>query len=199
MSAHSALQRIVAIIILLGGICVPVLASPVYTYGGDFDLPIPGNPKNSRGLMFDAIIEIPDHFTIYDLDVSINLTHSQAFDLQIFLISPSRKSVCLNMYNLDRYFEGEDYIYTIFDDEADIPIEMGEPPFTGRFKPMEPLSVFDGEDTYGLWRLRIYDAYYADTGSLNNFKIVIAAVIEPATVILLIVGIGFATLLRPRR
>jgi len=198
MSAHNTVQRIMAIIILLGGICVPAFANPVYTYGGDFDLPIPGNPKNSRGLMFDALIEIPDHFTIQDLDVSINLTHSQAFDLQIFLISPSRKSVCLNMYNLDRYFEGEDYIYTIFDDEAAVPIEMGEPPFTGRFKPMEPLSVFDGEDTYGLWRLRIYDAYYADTGSLNNFKIIVT-VIEPATAILLIIGIGFATLLRPRR
>jgi subtilisin-like proprotein convertase family protein len=198
MSAHSTFQRIVVIIILLGGICTSTFANPVYTYGGDFDLPIPGNPKNSRGLMFDAIIEIPDHFTIHDLDVGINLTHSQDFDLQIFLISPSRQSVCLNMYNLDRYFEGEDYTNTIFDDEAAVPIEMGEPPFTGRFKPMEPLSLFDGEDAYGLWRLRIYDAYYADTGSLNNFKIVIT-VIEPATAILLLVGIGFATLLRPRR
>jgi subtilisin-like proprotein convertase family protein len=108
--------------------------------------------------MYDAVIDIPEHFNISDLDVSINLTHSNVFDLQVFLVSPSGTVVCLNMYNPDEFFEGGDYINTIFDDEAGTPIGQGEPAFTGRFRPRDSLAAFDGQDAYGLWRLRIYDA-----------------------------------------
>jgi len=187
----------IAIVILTCGYSVSVFAGPVYTYSGEFNLRIPADPNSSKGLMYDAIVNIPEHFTIYDLDVSINLAHSQVFDLQIFLQSPAGTTMCLNMYNLDEYFAGEDYIDTIFDDEADIPIEMGVPQFTGRFRPKEPLAAFDGEDTYGLWRLQIHDKYHADTGSFKDFSIIVT-ILEPATAVLLIVGLGLATLLRPR-
>jgi subtilisin-like proprotein convertase family protein len=197
MSARGTLKWIVAIIILLGG-CVSVSANPVYTYSSDFDLRIPADPNSSKGFMYNAVIEISDHLTIGDLDVIIDIAHSNIFDLQIFLVSPSGTSVCLNMYNIDEFFAGEDYTDTIFDDEAEIPIEQAYPQFTGRFRPQESLSAFDGEDAYGFWQLQIYDAYYADTGSLNSFSIIIT-VIEPATAVLLIFGIGLATLLRPRR
>jgi len=188
----------IAIVILQWVCCTSVFAGPVYTYGGEFNLRIPADPNSSKGLMYDAIVNIPDHFTIYDLDVGIGLTHSNVFDLKIFLESPSGTKVCLNMYDVGEYFAGEDYIDTIFDDEADIPIEMAEPQFTGNFRPKEPLAAFDGEDTYGLWRLQIYDAYYADTGSLDNFNIIVT-ILEPATAVLLIFGVGLAMILRPRR
>jgi subtilisin-like proprotein convertase family protein len=187
----------IAIVILTCSCSVSVFAGPVYTYGGEFNLRIPADPNSSKGLMYDAIINISEHFTIYDLDVGISLTHSNIFDLKIFLESPSGTKVCLNMYDVGEYFNGEDYIDTIFDDEADIPIEMAEPQFTGNFRPKQLLSAFDGEDTYGLWRLQIYDAYYADTGSLDNFNIIVT-ILEPATAVLLIVGLGLATLFRPR-
>ncbi len=148
--------------------------------------------------MRDAVIEIPNHLTIKDLDIGIDISHSQVFDLQIFLESPSGTKVCLNMYDIDEYFQGEDYMNIIFDDEANIPIAEAGQQFIGRFKPKDPLSAFDGEDAFGLWRLQIYDAYYADTGSLNNFSIVVT-VIEPATAILLMAGVVLALFLRPRR
>jgi len=202
MNASYAVQCVVAIIAVATWFCFSAFAAPVYTYGGGFDLAIPGpddpDSQYGRGWMDDAVIEISDHFTIYDLDVVISLTHSKAFDLQIFLHSPAGTYTCLNMYDLDEYFDGEDYVATIFDDEADIPIELGQPPFTGRFTPESSLSVFDGEDTYGLWRLQIYDAYYADTGNLDSFQLMIT-VLEPATAVLFILGVALFTLLRPRR
>ncbi len=198
MSNTNIVQKIIAIFVLLGGCCVPAFAGLVYSYSGEFDLRIPADPNNSRGPMYDAVIEIPDHLTIYDLDIGINLTHSNVFDLQIFLESPSGTRVCLNMYDFEQYFEGEEYIDTVFDDEANVPIDEAESDFSGRFRPKDPLAAFDGEDAYGLWRLQIYDTYYADTGSLENFSIIIT-VIEPATAILLIFGVGLAMILRPRQ
>ncbi len=160
------------------------------TYDGQFNLRIPAEQNDSKGWMADAVIEIPDHFIIWDLDVGITLTHTKDFDLQIYLQGPDGTTLCLNMYDPSNdYFEGEDYTQTIFDDEAVIPIEQAQPPFTGRFRPEENyhLAVFDGQDTYGPWHLRIYDAFYADTGYLTRFQLTIT-VPEPTTMILLASG-----------
>lgn len=197
MDARRTLRWIV-VVVVLREFCCAALAGPFYTYGGEFNLRIPAEPNSSRGWMNDAVIEIPDHFIISDLNVSISLTHSNVCDLQIFLQSPSGTTVCLNRYNPDEFFKGTDYNDTIFDDQAHVSIEQAESQFTGRYKPRDSLSAFNGEDAYGLWRLRIYDAYYADTGSLNNFSIVVT-VIEPATAVILITGVGLAILLKPRR
>ncbi len=205
MDAHKTVERIVAIVLIVAGVSFPVFAGPVYIYGGQFDLPIPKpdsvDPGISKGWMADALIEITDHFIVSDLDIRINITHTKVFDLQLFLQNPAGTRLCLNMYNpFDEYFDGEDYIQTIFDDEAEVSIKEGEAPFTGLFRPIEPykLSDFDGEDTFGPWRLQIYDAFYADTGTLDSFELIITTP-EPATAILLLLGTGLIILLNPRR
>jgi len=220
MSARCSLQGIVIIFVIMRGFCLSAVASPVYTYtgqfnlensedpnssanpvhtyGGEFDLEIPADPDDSKGWMVDAVIEVPDNITIEDLDVGISLTHDNVSDLQIILESPSGTTAILNMYDLsEEYVEGEDYVDTIFDDEAETPIGEAEPPFPGRYQPQDPLSVFDGENAQGTWRLRIYDAHYADTGSLESVELMIT-ILEPATAVILIFGVAFATLLRPR-
>ncbi|HIJ54092.1 MAG TPA: hypothetical protein HPP66_13220 [Planctomycetes bacterium] len=205
MDARSAMQWIVAILVVVVGVSFPVFAGPVHIYGGDFNLPIPkldsSDPYISKGWMGDAVIEIPDHFTIHDLDVRISITHTNVFDLQIFLQSPAGSRLCLNMYNpFDEFFEAANYTQTIFDDEAETAIEQAEPPFTGCFRLIEPykLSEFDGEDAYGSWRLQIYDAWAWDTGTLDSFEFIITTP-EPATAILLILGASLVTLFKPRR
>jgi subtilisin-like proprotein convertase family protein len=177
------------------------LPNPVHIYSGDFNLRIPkpdiNDPCISKGWMADAVINVPDHFIITDLDVGINLTHTNVFDLQLSLQSPVGTRICLNMYNYDEFFIGANYTNTIFDDEAILSIKEGVAPFTGRFRPLEPykLSKFDGEEAYGLWRLQIYDAYWYDTGTFNRLELTITAP-EPATAILLTIGI---CLIRMRR
>ena len=204
MDARNAAQRIVAILVIAVVGTFPVFADSVYIYSGDFNLPIPAldEPESEygRGWMHNAIIEVGDYHIIHDIDVGINLTHTNVFDLQIFLQSPAGTQLYLNMYNLDEYFEGANYTNTIFDDEAGIPIEQSGPPFTGRFRPLDPyrLSAFDYENSFGLWRLQIYDAFYADTGTLNRFELAITTP-EPATAILLTLGTGLMTLFKPHR
>jgi len=193
-------QWIVAILALTMCLNFAAYAEPVYIYGGDFNLRIPADPQNSKGWMVDAIIDIPDHFLIYDLDVSISVTHSHVFDLQLYLQSPTGTRLCLNMYDLNEFFDGENYTQTIFDDEAELSIEQGQPPFIGRFRPESGtlLSVLDSQDTYGPWRLQIYDAYYADTGTLDRLELIIT-IPEPATALLLTLGVVLMHLRKSRR
>jgi subtilisin-like proprotein convertase family protein len=142
--------------------------------------------------MADAVINVPDHFIITDLDVGINLTHTNVFDLQLSLQGPVGTRICLNMYDYDEFFIGANYTNTIFDDEAMLSIKDGVAPFTGRFRPLEPykLSQFDGEDAFGSWRLQIYDAYWSDTGTFNHLELTITTP-EPATFFLLALGVLF--------
>jgi len=201
MDAQSCVQWIVAVLFGLGALSFPVFADEVYTYGGDFNLQIPADPDDSQGWMADAVIEIDSHFTISDIDVGVNLTHTNVFDLQISLQGPDGTSLCLNMYNpYNEFFQGADYSQTIFDDEAQIPISQAQPPFTGRFRPNNGslLEIFDGQDAYGPWQLRIYDAYYHDTGTLDSFELTVTTP-EPATVVLLVLGTGCVVLLPPRK
>lgn len=207
MNTRNSILNVVVILTLMMGWSPFVLAYPVYIYSSDFDLSIPSkdihDPHITKGWMDDALIEIPDHFTICDLDVRISLKHTKVFDLQIFLQSPAGTRRCLNMYNpYDEYFDGENYTQTIFDDEAQIPIGKARPPFTGRFRPraidpLNKLAAFDGQDTFGPWRLQIYDAYWWNTGNLESVELIIT-VPEPATAILFTLATALICLHKPR-
>jgi hypothetical protein len=161
---------------------------PVRIYGGKFDLPLL-DPIGPGSAMTEAAIEVPDHFVIADLDVRINITHTNVFDLQLFLQSPAGTKLCLNMYDFDEFFTGANYTDTIFDDEAILSIKDGDAPFTGRFRPEAGylLESFDGQDTYGSWRLQIYDMWPTDTGTLNSFELMITTP-EPASAIFFILA-----------
>jgi subtilisin-like proprotein convertase family protein len=201
MDARNIVQGIVAVLVVAGA-SFPVIAGPVYTYGGDFNLPIL-DPPGPGGLVTMAVIEIPDLFTISDLDVRINITHTNVFDLHLFVQGPDGTRICLNMYDLNEFFEGADYKQTIFDDEAEVPIEEGKPPFAGRFRPkaIDPLNrleVFAGKSVYGTWQLLIYDMWPANTGTLDSAELIITTP-EPATAMFLTLGSGFVILFKSRR
>ncbi len=196
MGARGTVQWIVAILMVsLCAAAVHAVDLPVYVYSADFDYRIPADPDTSKGFMADAHIDIPGHFTVCDLDVGINLTHSNVWDIEIILQSPAGTSLCLNMYSLDEYFVGEDYRDAVFDDEAEIAVEDARPPFTGSFKPRSPakLSLFDGEDAFGRWTLRVYDAHYYDTGTFEELELMITTP-EPASAVLLMLGAVLVTL-----
>jgi len=61
-----------------------------------------------------------------------------------------------------------------FDDEAvaDYGSFPCPPVNNGTYKPLSPLSAFDGENPNGIWTLVITDNYPEDGGSLNAWSIV---------------------------
>lgn len=199
MSARTRGTGLWVAAVVMGSCAAAVHADVVCTYSRPFDLRIPASAPATKGWMNDATIDIPSHLIITDLDVSVDLTHSKVFDLQLSLESPSGSTVLLNMYDpFTEYFNGEDYRGTTFDDEAITPIERGSPPFEGSYRPLESLSTFDGQDAYGTWRLSVYDAFYVDTGRFKEFTLIIT-VPEPATAAFLLLGLPLLGSALPRR
>jgi hypothetical protein len=198
MNASAQLISALVVTMFLGLADRPASAELVWFYGGSFDNAIPDDPETSKGWMNDAVVTVCEHHIVHDLNVSVSLTHTNVFDLQLTVVSPSGTRVVLNAYDpFTEYFEGADYTRTVFDDEAALRITDATPPFTGSFRPRSDgaLSVFDGEDAFGEWHLRIYDSAYADTGQLSAFGLTITTP-EPGTAMLLLIGWG---VLRSRR
>jgi subtilisin-like proprotein convertase family protein len=180
---RSYTYAVVQVVVWFGAWVPARAASTTYYYEQQFHLPIPAVVGATQGWMDDAVLSIPSHIAITDLDVTITLTHTCDFDLQIILQSPSGTGVLLNMYNpFTDYFVGANYDHTIFDDEAAISIHDGTAPFIGRFRPLDALSIFDGKDAYGSWRLRIRDSRYADTGELLTFGLYITTLPAPTAI-----------------
>ena len=195
MDTRNSAVIIFIIFVLVTGCPSTASAVPVYTYGGNFDLPIVDKPGRG-GVMTEAIIDIPDHYMIYDLDVRINITHTNVFDLQLFLKGPQGPRICLNYFDeLTEFDIYPNYTDTTFDDEAQLLIKEGAAPFTGRFKPRGPgkLEDFEGKDTSGEWQLQIYDMFDWDYGTLDSFELIVT-VPEPATALLLTLGVGLLRL-----
>ncbi len=130
----------------------------------DTPIPIPDSP----GGPITSTIAIAGAGTVTDVNVTINITHTYNGDLQIFLISPIGTRVELSTSNGG---SGENYINTVFDDEAATNITAGGAPFTGSFIPEQLLSTVDGENVAGNWQLEVRDAAGVDTGTLNSWSI----------------------------
>jgi subtilisin-like proprotein convertase family protein len=132
--------------------------------------------------MDDAVIDVLEHLNVTDLNVAIDIVHTNVFDLEMILKGPTGRQIYLNAYEPSDFLKAPNYSGTVFDDEAALAIEQGSAPFTGSFRPKRGnfLSTFDGTDAFGQWRLCINDLYYKDRGYLENFELRFT-IPEPAT------------------
>jgi subtilisin-like proprotein convertase family protein len=73
------------------------------------------------------------------------------------------------VYNLS---SGENFINTVLDDYALNTLNNSSYPFTGMYKPYNPLSVFIGSDLNGEWVLALEDNNGANNGLLKSWGLV---------------------------
>jgi subtilisin-like proprotein convertase family protein len=97
------------------------------------------------------------------------IAHSYAGDLTITLIAPNGQSVRLINANLGG--NGADFTNTVFDDSAATSITKGAPPFTGSYRPVEPLSSLDGAPLNGNWTLQVSDNAPGNIGEIDAWGI----------------------------
>jgi subtilisin-like proprotein convertase family protein len=184
---------------LIAAMIVSSSAASTVQFSKEFNLPIP-SPKDpdseyERGWMEDAVVEVESSLAVYDLDVHVCLTHSNFFDLQLLLQSPSGTVVMVNNWGNLALLNDGGRKSLIFDDEALLSIDKAVKPAEGPYRPVEPLSRFDGQNLAGRWTLRIYDGIYDDSGTLHSVQLVFT-VPEPATMGFF--GAGLILLLRKR-
>ncbi len=108
---------------------------------------------------------------ITDVEVTVDITHTNVADLDVFLTSPTGTIVELFT---DVGGSGNDFANTTLDDEAASPITGGAAPFTGVFRPEGALSDFLAESSIGTWTLTITDDTPGNTGTLNVWHVVIS-------------------------
>ena len=107
---------------------------------------------------------------VHQITVALDLTHSCTKDLSLTLLSPSGTAVLL--FDLDGYpVCSSDMESTVFADDAGTPIQNGSNPFQGTFRPMKPLSTFNGEDLSGTWSIAFQDSTVGDFGSVRSISI----------------------------
>lgn len=96
------------------------------------------------------------------------IMHTYDADLDIYLKAPDGTEIELST---DNGSSGDNYIGTIFDDEATALITAGTAPFTGTFKPEGLLSTFANKQSAGAWILRVYDDANTDTGHVKGWTL----------------------------
>jgi subtilisin-like proprotein convertase family protein len=98
-----------------------------------------------------------------------HITHTYDGDLTLYLIAPDGTTVKLVG---GKGGDGDDFVDTVFDDAAAAPIRSTTvAPFTGSFKPAQPLSALDGAPLAGTWRLRVVDGNFGDIGTLDAWGV----------------------------
>ena len=130
--------------------------------------PIPIPDDDNKGIT--STIFIPEYGTINDVNVHLTIMHPFTEDLTVELISPSQTRVQL-LYKVGE--DADNFINTILDDQADVFIRDGKPPYTGRYKPVFSLQPYNNEPLHGEWSLSVADNNNKDVGKLISWGMTI--------------------------
>ncbi|MFM1746211.1 MAG: hypothetical protein RLZZ630_2148 [Bacteroidota bacterium] len=118
-----------------------------------FDIPVSGLPA-----------QIDSGFGL--LSVCINIVHTYANDLDIWLVAPDSTYIELSTGNGG---SGQNFWSTCFADSVSTFISSASAPFTGTFRPEGPIYVANNhQNPNSTWQLLIRDTYpFADAGILT--------------------------------
>ncbi len=153
---------------------------------GTGNIPMTGSQSSSPGTAIPdnnptgvtVTMNVTENVSITDLDVNLNIPHTWVGDLIVTIKSPAGTLATI----VDRIgvpastfgCSGDNIIATL-DDEAATTVENecagSVPTISGSFIPNNPLSIFDGESTMGLWELTVSDNVGSDTGTINSWGI----------------------------
>ncbi|MCE1164782.1 MAG: T9SS type A sorting domain-containing protein [Bacteroidetes bacterium] len=100
--------------------------------------------------------------------VNMSLNHPNDGDLIIMLVNSGSGAITLSSRNGEG---GSNYINTTFDDNASLSVTQGSPPFSGPYKPQNPLSVLSNLPLTGNWILKVLDVAPGNQGTLTNWCI----------------------------
>lgn len=143
-----------------GLVCSPIVNST--------NVPVAISASGTPTVNSTLTIPVENNQTIDKLTVTLNITHTWISDLTVTLISPTGTQVQL--------FTGQcgnaDNAVATFDDNGiTLTCQGSTPAISGTLIPAQPLSNFIGQNSQGVWTLRVFDGFNADGGSINSWGI----------------------------
>ena len=127
---------------------------------------IPDN--NLTGTSNALAFTIPTGAILTGITVTVDITHSFDYDLDIFLIAPNAAGIELST---DNGGSNDNYHMTTFSDGALNSILVGSAPFDGFFRPEQALSLLMPGNAGGNWTLKVADDAALDTGTLDFWSL----------------------------
>lgn len=122
-----------------------------------------GTPTVTSTLTIPTI----NNVAIADINVTVNISHTYTSDLTVTLISPNNTQV-----NLVANQCGSNNNITATFDDAGIALVCGTTPaISGIVAPSQLLAAFNGENSEGIWSLRVVDNANADGGAINSWSL----------------------------
>lgn len=108
-------------------------------------------------------------YTVRDINVRLDtIIHTWDSDMSFSLLHNSMNVPLIT----NRGGSGDNFIGTVLNDSASVPISSGTAPFTGVFRPEQNLTLFNGLAVTGTWLLFMNDNATGDTGTLRAWCIV---------------------------
>ena len=144
---------------------IPFTYTPTSIVPASGALPDAGCNGNGVTVTFDVL----DNFTINDVNLGINITHTFRGDLDMNLSSPSVANVIL----LTDVGGNGDNLNVLFDSDAGVAVPAGNhvlaPDFVNVATPenANALDGFDGQNAFGNWSFFVCDDAGADLGTLT--------------------------------
>ena len=178
------------------------LGEDYFSFGRRINQPF--GPEDTKSWVCTEIF-VPVSGTVSNIDLALNMKHTSFCDLQIYIDSPQGATACINYYDNDknkfvpaRNIDG----WLLLDEESPFDIDSASQLNMGFFKPngQDGLSDFYGQQSYGTWQVRIYDARFYDTGIVKDVRLDLSIdpespnprfVPEPATLLLAAAGAAF--------
>jgi subtilisin-like proprotein convertase family protein len=116
----------------------------------------------------NSVINIPvgSGINISKIKVTANLTHTYSGDLSLVLTSPANNIIRL----VTNQCGASQNINATFDDTGAVLVCGSNPAISGSIKPVDPLSVLNGQNSSGIWTLTVTDNANGDGGFLNNWS-----------------------------
>ena len=145
------------------------------------DIPkqIPDN--NTEGII--STINVQDDFTVTDVNVIVDITHSWVWDMQIYLEAPNGAEVLLYDRSCGSSSLQRENVNATFDDAAaSFVCNTTAPAIAGVTKSNNQLSTLNGISSQGDWKIRVVDNSTGDIGTINNWSINLCKTSQTASV-----------------
>lgn len=134
--------------------------------GAATDLVPNASIPDNTGALTD-VLNVAANRPIGDVNVRVEVTHP---NIQNLLITLTHDSTMVTLFN-HACAGAANLSFTTFDDEAPVSIVCSVTNHIGTFRPVQPLSAFDGSMTLGNWTLTVQDTVTGQAGTLDEWAI----------------------------